>query len=216
MPPMVTGSNSSSTQARFAGLFLSGQFGWGPTWLHLWFGYALLGVLIFRVCWGFVGSDSARWATLMPSPGQIVAYLPLLFSRRPSHWPGHNPIGALSTLALIGLLLVQSVSGLFIETWGDVRGPLAERVPRPWMLLMSDLHSALRWPLLGLAVVHSLAAFAYLACKRENRIGSIFGNGALALKDDPMLSIRGGVRAWAVWLSAAAAVAAIVRLGPVA
>ncbi len=199
----------------FGALFLSGHFGLGPTWLHIWLGYGLITVLLFRLGWGLIGSDSARWGSLFPAPSRIMAYLPLLFSRQPSRWPGHNPVGALSALVLIGLLLIQCLSGLFVETWSEYRGPLAERMPRSFMMAMTDLHSVLRWPLLALVIVHLTAVFAYLGLKRENRIRPIFGNGELILDREPTLEIRGGRRAWTTWLLAAALTALVVWLGPV-
>ena len=200
----------------FIWLFASGQFGLGPKWLHIWVGYGLLTVLLFRVGWGFVGSDSARWSTLLPKPIQVLTYLPLLFSRSRSRWAGHNPVGALSTVARVSLLLLQSISGLFIETWGEYRGPLAERVPRDVALIMSDLHSVLRWPLLALILIHVFAVFAYLAFKRDNRISPMLFSGSLELEENPQITLRGGRRAWALWLACAGLVAILIWLWPVA
>lgn len=198
----------------FSWQFLSGQFGLGPGWLHLWAGYALLVVVVFRICWGLVGSDSARFSRMLPAPRTLAAYLPRLFSRQPSHWPGHNPVGALSAILLLGLLLLQSVTGLFVETWGELRGPLAERVDRGTVVWMNDLHDLLRWPLFALVTIHLVAVLAYWLVKKENRIGPMFGSGRIALPSDPGLRHAGGLKPWLVWLIAFLAVSAVVWLGP--
>ncbi len=199
----------------FSGLFVSGHFGLGPGWLHLWLGYALLVVLLFRLGWGVIGSDSARFSQLMPSPRALIDYLPKLFSRQPSLWPGHNPVGALSTVILLTGLLLMSTTGLFVETWGEWRGPLADRIGGSTQLLMNDLHDLLRWPLLALVVLHLVAVFAYWIFKGEDRVRPIFRGGKVILKAEPELSFRGGARAWFLWIACAALVASLVFLGPV-
>ncbi|MGY6631543.1 MAG: cytochrome b/b6 domain-containing protein [Wenzhouxiangella sp.] len=200
----------------FTWQFLSGQFGLSPDWLHLWAGYALLVVVLFRMGWGFVGSETARFSSMTPSPRALIDYLPLLFSRQPSHWAGHNPVGALSTVVLLGLLLIQSVTGLFVETWGELRGPLADRVSGSTQLWMNDLHDLLRWPLLALVLVHLVAVLGYLLGKKEDRIRPIFGSGEIALPSEPRVTFHGGPRAWLVWMLSLVTVLLIVWLGPVA
>ncbi|MGY6586859.1 MAG: cytochrome b/b6 domain-containing protein [Wenzhouxiangella sp.] len=199
----------------FAWQFLSGQYGIGPGWLHLWLGYALLVVVLFRIGWGFIGSDTARFGPMLPSPRALIDYLPKLFSRQPSLWPGHNPVGALSTVVLLGGLLLMSLTGLFVETWGELRGPLADRVSGSTQLWMNDLHDLLRWPLLTLVLLHLIAVFGYWIFKNEDRVRPIFTGGHVALPDDPALKFQGGPRAWLLWLASITLVAAIAFFGPI-
>ena len=199
----------------FTGQFVTGQYGLGPDWLHLWMGYALLVAVLFRVGWGVVGSDSARFGPMLPSPRALIDYLPRLFSRQPSHWPGHNPVGALSTVVLLGGLLLMSLTGLFVETWGELRGPLADRVSGTTQLWMNDLHDLLRWPLLALVLLHLIAVFGYWIFKKEDRVRPIFAGGQVALPNDPALTFRGGLIAWLLWLVSIALVAAIAFFGPI-
>jgi cytochrome b len=199
----------------FALLFAGGHYGIEPVALHVWLGYLLLVVLLFRIGWGLVGSDSARFSHMLPAPGELLAYLPRLFSRERSGHLGHNPAGALSSLALMAVLLVQSITGLFVETWGDWRGPLAERVSRDTMLLMTDLHDLLRWPLLALIAIHLLAVLAYLLFKREDRITPIFIHGRLPAAEDPGLRHKGLRRAAVVLILAILPVALVIWLGPI-
>src|SRR5690349_24353754 len=76
----------------------SGRLEW-----HRWSGYGLLGLVLFRVYWGFFGSSTARFSRFVRGPRAIVAYLR---GRLPAS-VGHNPLGALSVLALLGLLIAQ-------------------------------------------------------------------------------------------------------------
>jgi len=195
---------------------LSGQFSVGPTAWRLWAGYLLLAVVLFRLGWGLVGSQSARFGPMIASLRGLPAYLPLLFSSRPSRWPGHNPVGSLSSLVLLLLLLISCVTGLFIETWADYRGPLAERVSRGTGLFMADLHDLVRWPLYLLVLIHVLAALAYLVFKRENRIEPIFGRGRIALEQPSNLQLAPTLLALAVLALSVVVVIAIITLGPIA
>src|SRR5262245_40644327 len=89
---------------------------------HRWSGYTLLGLVIFRVYWGFFGSSTARFRQFVRGPREVASYLR-------GTWrvtPGHNPIGAWSVLALIALLSAQVVLGLFaVDVDGIESGPLS-------------------------------------------------------------------------------------------
>lgn len=146
---------------------------------------------------------------------QLPAYIPVLLSRKHSNWPGHNPMGALSSLSLWALLSISCMSGLFIESWGDHRGPLADRVGRNVNLFMTDLHSLVQWPLYALIAIHMLAAFWYLLFKREDRIGPIFGQGRIFLPTSVKLDPASNRRALIVLAASLAMVGAITFLGPI-
>ncbi len=194
---------------------MSSQFSLLPVAWHLWGGYLLLLVVLFRIVWGLVGSDSARFSPMIASLRGLPDYLPLLFSRRPTLWAGHNPVGSLSSLLLLLLLLVSCISGLFIETWADDRGPLAERVSRDTGLLMADMHSLVRWPLYLLVVIHVAAVLGYLLFKREDRITPIFVHGRLQVIEGRELKVESARRAFLVLVICLAVVVSVVVLGPV-
>src|ERR1700726_3554826 len=104
---------------------------------HRYSGYALLGVLSFRLYWGVFGSTTARFAHFVKGPRSIWRYLR---SKARHVTPGHNPLGALSVLALLGLLLAQVTLGLFsVDVDGIESGPLSHWVSfetgRAWLRL---------------------------------------------------------------------------------
>ena len=80
---------------------------------HRWAGYGVLGLLVFRMVWGFVGSGSSRFSSFVRGPGKTLAYLKTLPPGTHSDTPGHNPVGALSVLAILAALITQVVTGLF-------------------------------------------------------------------------------------------------------
>ena len=78
---------------------------------HIWSGCAILTLLIFRILWGFVGSSTARFSSFVRGPRTIAAYL-----RGSWSGIGHNPLGALSVLALVGSFAPRALAGLRL-TW---------------------------------------------------------------------------------------------------
>ncbi|MCK9489631.1 MAG: cytochrome b/b6 domain-containing protein [Xanthomonadales bacterium] len=187
----------------------SGQFGLLPISSHLWLGYALLVVIVFRILWGFVGSDSARFSHFLRGPAAVRAYLGRLGSDQPTRWPGHNPVGGWSTVLLLALALVQAVTGLFAERWGVLAGPLVETVSRGTVRSLTDLHGLLHWLLMVVVLAHIAAAVWYRWHKGEDRIGPIFGRGRIDLPDAPVLRFAGTLRALVVLALSLALVAAI-------
>ncbi len=190
--------------------FASGLFGLLSMQVHLWCGYTLFAVLIFRILWGFFGSDSARFSRFVRGPGAFLAHLRGLSEPRPGYWPGHNPAGAWSVLILLSLTLAQSLTGLFAREYGGVAGPLADRVGRELASDFNELHQWLYWLLLLWILVHIGAALYHLLYKRENLITPIFAHGRLPLPSDPGLGFAGAVRAWLLLAVSIALVAAFV------
>jgi cytochrome b len=75
---------------------------------HGRFGLVVVGLLVFRLVWGFIGSTYARFYQFVRGPRAIIDYLQ-------GRWQGegHNPLGALSVLAMLGTLLLLVATGLF-------------------------------------------------------------------------------------------------------
>lgn len=103
-------------------------------WLHSNAGYLVLGLVLFRLVWGLVGTRHARFSDFMKSPGEAIAYLKQLSRLKAPHYLGHNPAGGWMIITLLALLLVTSGSGLL--AWGaEGAGPLAGMaipLPRLW------------------------------------------------------------------------------------
>jgi cytochrome b len=93
--------------------------------LHTWSGYAVIGLLGFRLFWGFFGSRHARFADFLYPPRAVWQYLAGLLRRKPPHYAGHNPAGGWMVFLLLTTLLAVCYSGLeALADEGD--GPLAK------------------------------------------------------------------------------------------
>jgi len=123
--------------------------------IHMRLGTAMLALLAFRLGWGVAGSATARFASFVRGPSAIVAYLR-------GRWTGigHNPLGALSVVAMLALLLAQAVSGLFASDDIASDGPLAWMVSSAATRTLSAFHRLNSWIVLGLVGLH-VAAIAY-------------------------------------------------------
>lgn len=193
--------------------FASGLFELLPMSAHIWCGYALLVVVLFRILWGFFGSQSARFVNFLQGPGAVLRYGRTLLSEAPSRWPGHNPLGGWSVVLLLALTLVQAITGLFTGHAGEPAGPLALTADHDLAHALHDLHESLFWFLLLLVVLHIAAGLFYLLHKNENLIGPMFGDGRLPLTTDPRLSFAGMGRAVLLFAFCVAAVAIVVLMG---
>lgn len=136
--------------------WLLGKFGPAKMTLHFWAGYLVIGLLALRLIWGFVGPKPARFFHFIYGPRAIWNYARHMFERRPSYWPGHNPLGSLAVFALLGLLGLQAVTGLMIDPDDFINvGPLADDVSaatRKWAKSWHHTGSVLLLILVGLHV----------------------------------------------------------------
>jgi cytochrome b len=140
----------------------------GRTPLHEKLGYITLGLLLFRILWGIFGSSTARFANFVKGPRVIAAYLRGGAPRS----VGHNPLGALSVLALLGLMIVEAGFGLFAEDIdGEESGALARFVSYETADWAREWHAVLFNVILAVVAVHVLAILFYLLVKRDNLVG---------------------------------------------
>ena len=81
--------------------------------IHFYIGYFTLGLIIFRLIWGFVGTKYAKFSSFMAGPKAILAYLKSVKSKQHILSIGHNALGGLLLPAVIILVGLQAISGLF-------------------------------------------------------------------------------------------------------
>ena len=91
---------------------------------HSYSGYIIIGLLIFRVIWGFIGSPYARFSSFIYPPNIIIEYTQALLKGNPKHYYGHNPLGGLMVFALLGALALTTFTGLQAYAV-EGNGPLA-------------------------------------------------------------------------------------------
>lgn len=139
--------------------------------VHRYSGYTLLGLIVFRLYWGIVGSPTARFAHFVRGPGAIARYLR---DRASEDAEGHNPLGGWSVVAMLVLLLAQVTIGLFVtDIDGLESGPLSYLVSFETSRALADAHEIVFNVLLGLILLHVAAILFYLFARRKNLIGAM-------------------------------------------
>ncbi len=106
--------------------FISYVSGEEESLLHVYSGYGVLGLVVFRIVWGVVGTRYARFSNFIVGRKTTELYVKSLFTAKPVHYLGHNPIGGWMIAALLILLLATSWSGLVLYG-AEGHGPLANQ-----------------------------------------------------------------------------------------
>lgn len=151
--------------------WLLGQYGPAKMTLHFWAGYMVTGLLAFRLIWGFIGPTPARFSHFLRGPGAVMGYARHMFLREPSYWPGHNPLGALSVIAMLAVLGAQVTSGLISDPDDFINvGPLASYVSASTRRTAVGIHEIGANLVLILVILHIAVILFYRIWKHENLI----------------------------------------------
>jgi cytochrome b len=129
--------------------------------VHVALGYLMLGLIVFRLVWGFAGTRYARFTSFAFKPAQVVDYLRSLFRRQPQHFVGHNPAGGLAIFLLLGLGLTTAASGvlLYQEIWGEA---------------FEELHEGAANFMLAVVMIHIAGVAVSSLLHHENLVRSMF------------------------------------------
>jgi cytochrome b len=175
------------TVLSFAGAWLTAE---SERWrlLHVTLGYTLGGLVAFRLLWGLVGSRHARFASFVRGPRAVLRNLAAMLRGQPEHHVGHNPVGALAIVAMLGLALLIVGSGWAL--YNDIGGDRFE-----------DLHEAAAELMLAVVAVHVVGVALASLLHRENLVGAMFSGRKAAPPAD-------GIRS--AWRSVAALMLAAV------
>ncbi len=160
--------------------FLTGD---GEEWrlVHVAAGYAVAGIIAFRIFWGVAGTRYARFSSFLFSPRAVFTYLGELLKGKPGHWMGHNPAGSYSIYALILLGLATTASGFAV--YAGIGGEWLE-----------DAHDVLSYTMLGMVCFHVLGVVVSSRAHHENLVRSMI-NGCKQGKSEE--AIVSGKSRWA-------------------
>ncbi|MGH6659895.1 MAG: cytochrome b/b6 domain-containing protein, partial [Sphingomicrobium sp.] len=152
--------------------------------IHMYSGFAILTLIIFRLLWGVFGSSTARFRNFVRGPRAVLAHI-----RDSRAWKaaGHNPLGALSVIAMLVVLKLQVATGLVnADDDGLAEGPLAATVGEAATEFAHQAHNLLFDLLLVLIALH-LAAILFYLLDRRNLVGPmVTGKAPLDASAEPM------------------------------
>ncbi|MFT6992370.1 MAG: cytochrome b [Paraglaciecola sp.] len=129
--------------------------------IHFYIGYFAIGLIIFRLIWGFVGTKYARFSSFIAGPKAILSYVQSLTSKQKVFTTGHNALGGLLLPAVLVLVGLQAISGLFTSDDIVSVGPYYDSANSTVQKCMQWLHHNIFDVLIALAVIHLFAIAWY-------------------------------------------------------
>ena len=176
------------------GSYVTAKLGFDYRQQHFWFGYTLLGLLVFRLIWGVVGPRHARFASFVATPRRLREYARNLAAGNESRTEGHNPLGALSIVAFLLLLTAQVSSGLFMDDDILYSGPWMHTVSGDVQDTLETVHTTSINFLLGLIALHIIAVSYYAVIRRRKIVRAMITGKAQVSEDQAIPHSR-------LWLS---------------
>lgn len=198
------------------GAVISAKIGGNAMVWHMRLGYAVLALLLFRLVWGLVGGRWSRFSSFIYGPTAYWRYLSGRARAEDQFEVGHNPLGALSVVAMLAWLALQVGSGLIADDEIAITGPLVRFVSIETSLSWTAHHKTWgQWLLFGLIGLH-LAAIAFYRWRHGKNLVAAMVSGDKALEASvPASRDSAAMRLLALGLIglAAAAVYALIGLG---
>lgn len=137
---------------------------------HLQIGYFILGLVLFRIIWGVLGTKYAVFSQFIPTKRELIHYIQQFKQKQNYSTVGHNPLGGLMVILMLLLVLSQAISGLFMNDDVFTSGPYYESVSSSVQTLMSLIHHNVFDVILIISLLHISAIFYYLLVKKINLI----------------------------------------------
>lgn len=157
--------------------------------VHVTLGYTAIGLIVFRLLWGFMGTQHARFASFRYAPSQAFTYLREILTGRARRYVGHNPAGSWAVYALLALGLATGASGYLHYSGIGGEG-------------MEEVHEACANLWLALVGLHLVGVVASSLAHRENLVRAML----TGRKAGAGAGVRSGAPVVAVGVALAAAV----------
>lgn len=138
--------------------------------LHLTFGYVALGLITFRVLWGFWGTKHSQFKNFVPTPYRLISYLKKEVRSQTTHSAGHNPAGSLMVVFMLTLILLQAISGLFMNDDIFTSGPYYGVVDGDIEAVLVYIHRNSFDFILAAIALHILAIMFYKKVKKKSLV----------------------------------------------
>lgn len=155
-----------------AGALLTGEEDdWSTA--HARLGLLILGLVVFRVVWGFIGSAPARFATFVRSPREVLAYAREYVRGRPPLHLSHNPLGASMVVLLLLVLLATIGTGIAMRLGPEWDGPLTPYLTRGLVKGLEEAHEVAAGALPILVLFHIAGVVLSSVLERQNLIAGM-------------------------------------------
>jgi cytochrome b len=153
--------------------YVTAKIGFETMQIHMYIGYWTIGLIVFRVLWGFVGPKHARFSSFLKGPAGIWRYARALGAGTMIESAGHNPLGGLSVILLLALVAFQAGTGLFATDDIVWTGPYNGAVSSEWAQRLTAWHHLNFNFILAAVVLHLMAIAFYFLVKKQNLVGAM-------------------------------------------
>ena len=161
-------------------LLFSGKTGNGFYEWHRYVGEAVFALLLFRICWSFIGSANNRLTALFTHPKKSIDHIGALIRRDVAPERGHNPAGGWAVLLMLLLLSFQALSGLFIADEEEfIEGAFYGSIPADWSEELLHVHHANSSLIMAIVLVHVLMIVVYRLRGRTNLVSRMISGKAM-------------------------------------
>jgi cytochrome b len=144
--------------------------------LHTLAGYIIGGLILFRLIWGFIGTEHARFKDFSYPPTRVISYLKSVISFKAEHYIGHNPAGGAMVFALLLFVAGTVFTGLVAYGGEQASGPFAgvmASTPRAVEKAAEEVHEFFANFTLLLVLLHLTGVLLATLQHRENLVRSM-------------------------------------------
>ncbi len=154
-------------------------------WLivHVWAGYLIIALLLFRIVWGFTGGHYAKFKQFLCSPSTSINYLKQVNALTAKRYLGHNPAGALMIILMLSALLLTTLSGLIVYAADQGAGPFAGMIASTYEETWEEVHEFFANFSMLLIIIHLSGVIFESFVYKENLTKSMW-TGYKTKRDD--------------------------------
>ena len=150
---------------------------------HIIGGYFIFTILLFRIGWGFTGSQNSLFTNFIQPLPEVKRYLyETIVSKQRKIYYGHNPIGGWASITMLFALSIQTITGLLSDDQIMFSGPLAHRFSENIVSAATTFHSANAWLIIVMIFLHIFAIFSYLILHKNNLINRMINGGQMPFR----------------------------------
>ena len=195
------------------GSWITAEAGFEWTETHFLFGYCSLGLVSFRILWGFAGTRYARFSNFVKGPATVWHAGKKLFTPDPAKEVGHNPLGGWSVLLMMLLVGIQAATGLFISDDIFYAGPYNAVVSSSTAGTLAAIHHT-NFVVLQVAVAIHLAAILWYRVRKKTALVTPMVTGRKHVAENAGISSSKLIRALLIGAAVAVCVTLLVQLAP--
>lgn len=152
--------------------------------LHVWAGYLVIALLIFRLIWGFIGNEYAQFKNFICCPALSFTYLKEVLARKSKRYIGHNPAGAAMIVLLLASLLLTTFTGLCVYAADQNAGLFAGMISAENEKVWEEVHEFFANFSLFLVLIH-IAGVIFESILHQENLGRAMMTGEKRRDDTP-------------------------------